>query len=264
MRLLVTNDDGIDAPGLAALERIAQNFSDDVWVVAPASEQSGAARSLTLSNPLRIARYGERKFSVSGTPADCVILAVNDLIQGPAPALLLSGVNRGQNIAEDVTYSGTIAGAMEGAHLGIPSIALSQALDPERNFAAHWQTAETHAPPVLRRLIEAGWPKGVLLNVNFPPVPPDQVAGVEVTTQGRRPHSLFRVEPRTDPRGRNYYWLGYNRVLSTPPPGCDLHALRAARVSVTPLHLDLTHQPARRTLAARLNPAPRPRAKRTG
>ena len=242
MRILLTNDDGIHAEGLSCLERIARTLTDDVWIVAPEFEQSGASRALTLSDPLRVRREGPRKFSVTGTPTDCVMMAVRELVEGPAPDLVLSGVNRGQNIAEDVTMSGTVAGAIEGMALGVPSIALSQAMMVFHDeVVAHWETAEAHAPGIVKRLLEVGWPDDVVMNVNFPARPPEEVTAVEVTRQGFRDVHIRKVERRTDLRGRDYYWMGFSGQLSNPPEGTDLRAIYEGRISVTPLHIDLTH-----------------------
>ena len=251
MRILLTNDDGIHAEGLAALERIAHQLSDDVWVVAPEVEQSGASRALTLSEPLRVRRAGDRRFAVGGTPTDCVLLAVQDLIPGARPDLVLSGVNRGQNMAEDVTLSGTVAGAVEGMALGVPAIALSQALVRfHDDIRAPFETAEAHAPTLVRRLFEAGWPAGVILNLNFPAVAPHEVTGVEVTRQGTRDGVMRHVEKRTDLRGRDYYWMGFNIHDAKPAEGTDLRALLERRISVTPLHIDMTHASAMAGLKA--------------
>jgi len=244
MKILITNDDGIHAPGLGALHRIASEITDDIWVVAPESEQSGASHSLTLSDPLRIRTLDERRFAIRGTPTDCVLMAVKSILPEP-PDLVLSGVNRGQNIADDVTYSGTIAAAMEGTSLGIPSIALSQAygFDEHDNRVVRWHTAEHHGPDIVRRLHALGWPDDVLLNVNFPDVEPDEVSGVEVTVQGKRDQSLMLIHERQDGRGEPYYWLGFERRRSNPAQGTDLKAIYEGRISVSPLHLDLTHHP---------------------
>lgn len=244
MRILCTNDDGIHATGLAVLEKIARTFSDDVWVVAPESEQSGASRALTLSAPIRARQAGPKRFAVSGTPTDCVLLGVEHLIEGAKPDLVLSGVNRGQNIADDVTFSGTIAGAMQGMQLGIRAIALSQA----RGFRADdppisWETAETYGPGVVGALLKKGWPQNVLINVNFPDAPPEQVKDVEVTFQGHRDQAIVYADKRTDPRGNEYFWFGFRGKLSDPPQGSDLRAIYEGRISVTPLHVDLTHMP---------------------
>src|SRR5215212_8232324 len=168
MRILCTNDDGIHALGLAALERSARALSDDVWVVAPETDQSGVSHSLSLNDPLRLRAIAERRFAVRGTPTDCVIMGVRHILFENRPDLILSGVNRGQNVAEDVSYSGTIAGAIEGTILGIPSIALSQAYGPGGRTAVKWPCAERHAPRVIRRILGLGMPRGTLVNVNFP------------------------------------------------------------------------------------------------
>jgi 5'-nucleotidase len=251
MRILITNDDGIHAPGLEVLERIAHQISDEVWTVAPETDQSGVAHSLSLNDPLRLREISERRFAVRGTPTDCVIMGVRNILHGRKPDLILSGVNRGQNAAEDVTYSGTIAGAIEGTILGIPSIALSQAygLVSER-FNLFWETAETHGPALLKKLIVQGVPKGVLYNVNFPDCPPDEVAGVAITAQGVRSADLLAIDARTDGRGIPYYWIAFQRGAYTPGPGTDLEAIAKGKISVTPLRLDLTDEPTMTALAA--------------
>ncbi|MGD9816927.1 MAG: 5'/3'-nucleotidase SurE [Hyphomonadaceae bacterium] len=260
MRILCTNDDGIHATGLAVLEKIARTFSDDVWVIAPEQEQSGASRALTLTAPIRVRRVSDKRFAISGTPTDCVLLGAEHLIEGAAPDLVLSGVNRGQNIAEDVTFSGTIAGAMQGMQLGIPAIALSQARGLRGQEAAiPWETAEAFGPGVVGALLKNGWPKDVLMNVNFPDAPPDEVREVEMTFQGRRDHHIVYADKRTDPRGGEYYWLGFRGQRSNPPDGSDLRAIYEGRISVTPLHIDLTHMETLHKLKGVLGGAP-PRA----
>src|ERR1051326_3316427 len=188
LRILVTNDDGIHSPGLAVAEKVARAISDDVWIVAPETEQSGASHSLTLSLPLRLRQVEERKFALTGTPTDCVMMGVAEVAKDRKPDLVLSGVNRGSNLADDVTYSGTIAGAMEGTALGIRSIALSQSYGFEEGVKIRWQCAEGHGPAIIRRLVEVGWPQPqeVLMNVNFPDCEPADVTGIEVTEQGKR------------------------------------------------------------------------------
>jgi 5'-nucleotidase len=250
MRILLSNDDGVHATGLALLEKIAREFSDDLFIVAPEYDQSGVAHSLSLTDPLRIREISPRHFAVKGTPTDCVIVAVRKLLDRP-PDLVLSGVNKGQNVAEDVTYSGTIAAAMEGALLGIPSIALSQAY----NFFADrqglpWDCVETHAVGVLRRLIAAGVPPNVLMNVNFPPCAAKDVEGVAITVQGRRSPDLMYVEDRLDGRGNPYHWIAFRRSDFTPGAGTDLEALEQNLISITPLKLDLTDHPTVTTLAS--------------
>ncbi|WP_370196462.1 5'/3'-nucleotidase SurE [Aurantimonas sp.] len=238
MRLLLTNDDGIHAEGLAVLERIARELTDDVWVVAPETDQSGLSHSLTLSSPLRLRKIDERRFALSGTPTDCVIMAVKQLMDSP-PDLVLSGVNAGQNICDDVTYSGTVAGAMEGTMLGLRSIALSQAFKPGSHREALWKTAETHAPALIERLMNFDTPPGHLINVNFPAVEADAVEGIEVTRQGKLDYSLG-MEERRDGRGFPYFWLKFGRQAGAEVEQSDVAALTAGRISVTPLHLDLT------------------------
>jgi len=238
MRILLSNDDGINARGLEHLENIARAISDDVWVVAPETDQSGASHSLTLSNPVRLRRLSERRYAVSGTPSDSVLLAVLKIFDGVRPDLVLSGVNRGGNLGEDVTYSGTIAAAMEGTLLGIPSIALSQEIT--HGERAKWATAERHAPDLIRRLIDIGWPDNVMLNINFPDVVEESVSGVEITVQGRRKPGS-KIEERRDPRGRPYYWISSARTDEPTREGSDLIAIARGAISVTPLFLDLTH-----------------------
>jgi len=199
--------------------------------------------SASALNPLRLREIAERRYAVAGTPTDCVIMAVRSLMIECRPDLILSGVNRGQNVAEDVTYSGTIAAAMEGTLLGIPSIAVSQAYGPAGRDAIHWDCARHHAPGIVRRLIDEGIPKDILFNLNFPNVPAAEVAGIAVTAQGRRDQELMKLEPRQDGRGNPYYWIAFQRSRSEPANGTDLRALSEKKISVTPIELDLTHEP---------------------
>jgi 5'-nucleotidase len=241
MRILLTNDDGIHAPGLVALESIARALSDDVIVIAPETDQSGVSHSLSLSEPLRLRQVAERRYAVRGTPTDCVIMGVQHILKDKKPDLVLSGVNRGQNIAEDVTYSGTIAGAMEGTLLGIPSIALSQAHGIRGQGSLNWSCAETHGPGIIRKLLAHGFAKGMLFNVNFPDCEPEDVAGISVTVQGQRDQAaLMDVVERRDFRGNSYYWLAFLREKPSPVEGTDLWAMFEKRISITPLKLDLT------------------------
>lgn len=254
MRILLTNDDGIHADGLEALERIAAQLSDDVWVVAPEYEQSGASRALTLADPIRVRTLSDRRFATTGTPTDCVMLGINELIPGKKPDLVLSGVNRGANLAEDVTMSGTVAGAIEGMALGIPSIALSQMgfYEPGTSFAP----AEAFAPGIIKRLVEIGWPSDVVLNINFPNGEVSGIKEVEVTRQGFRDFQIRHAEKRSDLRGRDYYWVGFRQLRSSPPEGTDLRALYDGRISVTPLHIDLTHAATVHDLKGKLGGVP--------
>ncbi|MBV7256075.1 5'/3'-nucleotidase SurE [Pacificimonas sp. WHA3] len=240
MRILLTNDDGYHAPGLKVLEDIAAELSDDVWVVAPAEEQSGAGHSLTLTVPVRLRRHGEKRFSVLGTPTDSVMMALGHVMKDNPPDIVLSGVNRGANLAEDVTYSGTVSAAMEGTLYGIRSIALSQAMTQLRSQSV-FRTAAAWGARVLRPLIEMEWEPGTLLNVNFPPVEPDDVQGVKVCEQGFRDYGETAIEQRQDTRGVDYFWFGLGRESPQPGHETDLTAMRRGEISVTPLHLDMTH-----------------------
>ncbi len=262
MRILVTNDDGVHAEGLAVLERIAGALSDDVWVCAPETEQSGASRSLTLSDPLRVRRMGERRFAILGTPTDCVMLGIQHLIEGARPDLVLSGVNRGLNAAEDVSMSGTVAGAIEGMAMGVPAIALSQMMRYSREDEVKpYLVAETFGPGLVRRLVEAGWPAGVVLNINFPARPLAEVTRVEVTRQTFRDVRTRFAEQRVDLRGREYFWLGFRQAPSSPELGTDLRAIYDGNISVTPLHIDLTHMATVHALKGVIaGPLPRPPA----
>jgi 5'-nucleotidase len=250
MRILVTNDDGINAMGIRVLEDIARQLSDDIWVVAPAEEQSGAGHSLTLTRPIRVRKLGERRFAVAGTPTDAVMMALGLLVEGRRPDLVLSGVNRGPNLAEDVTYSGTVSAAMEGTLAGVRSIALSQAMASYVVGRERFAAAEAMGADIIRRIIAADWGNGVLVNVNFPAR--DRPLGVRVTEQGFRDYGQIQIDARTDPRGFAYYWFGYGREQETAAHRTDLEAVRDGFVSVTPLHLDLTHRPSMAALAATL------------
>jgi 5'/3'-nucleotidase len=243
MRILITNDDGIHAPGLNACEEIARRLSGEVWIVAPESDQSGVSHSLSLNDPLRLREVGERHFAVKGTPTDCVIMGARHLMPAK-PDLVLSGVNRGRNAAEDVTYSGTVAGAMEGTVLGIPSFALSQAYSAANRHDPFWATAIKFAPDLIRRVLDAGMPPDVLVNVNFPDCPPEEVAGVALAVQGKRDQELLHIDARNDGRGNPYYWIAFSRGgIAGAAKGSDLAAINDKRIAVTPLRLDLTDTP---------------------
>ena len=242
MRILVTNDDGIHAPGLALLERIARRFSDDVWVIAPSEEQSGTGHSLTLTRPVRLRQLGDKRYAVTGTPTDCVMMAVGHVMKDQMPDLILSGINRGGNLAEDMTYSGTVSAAMEGALAGIRSIALSQQYARESaadnvSFAA----AESWAENVLRPLLDTPFDHRTLVNINFPPVDADQVHGVRVVRQGFRDYGRLQFVKGIDPRGYDYFWFGLGEMIHTPMQDTDLEAIADHFISVTPVQLDLTH-----------------------
>lgn len=237
-RILVSNDDGVESNGLKLLTEVAHSLSDDVWVVAPATEQSGTGHSLTLTRPLRIRKLGERRFSVDGTPTDCVLLGINEVLKDKTPDLVLSGVNRGANLGEDVTYSGTVAAAMEGTLMGVPSIAFSQVIDT--GAQEKHRIAGSFAAAIIRTVTAEGWPSNVLMNVNFPHIPADRVKGIRVGLQGR--HKLGSdLSQRLDPRGKPYYWIGSQRIADRGLEHSDLAAIDAGYVSLTPLCVDLTH-----------------------
>ncbi|MEM6490818.1 MAG: 5'/3'-nucleotidase SurE [Pseudomonadota bacterium] len=247
-RILVTNDDGFGAPGIRILERIARRLSGDVWVVAPEVEQSGMGHALTVRRPLRPKRASPddpTRWIVDGTPTDCMIVAIRRLMADEPPDLVLSGVNRGHNLGEDVTYSGTVAAAMEATLLGVPAIAFSQAYDGPID----WTPTETHLEDVVLRLCRAPWPADVLMNVNFPAGGSDAVKGLVATRQGRR---VGHVEVRDfeDPKGRDFVWIGDFEDHGAVDAGSDLEAIADGMISVTPIHLDLTHAETLRALRA--------------
>ena len=246
LRILVSNDDGIHAHGLQVLEHIAAELSDDVWVVAPEYEQSGASHSLTLHEPLRMRKVSDKKFAVQGTPADCVMMAIQNILKDEQkPDLMLSGVNRGSNLAEDVTYSGTVAAAMEATLLGIPAIAMSQVR--KNGQPVHWRAGALHGADIIRRLVATPWPANVLINVNFPDRVHGDIDGIEVTRMGRR--KIGDVLNRgIDPRGNPYVWIGTERDEDPSFKGSDLHAVNAGRIAISALGLDLTHQATTRAL----------------
>ena len=248
MRILLTNDDGIHAPGLELLEAIAAKLSDDVWVCAPAEEQSGAGHSLTLHMPVRLNEHGPRRFAVTGTPTDAVNLALRKLFTDRAPDLVISGVNGGENLGDDVTYSGTISAAIEAALAGIPAVAMSQVTrDGPHGFAA----AEAWAARVLAPLLDLQMAKRTVINVNFPALPADQVKGIRVVRQGFHDYARGSLIEGTDPRGRQYYWFGLEDIEHTLDRGTDLEAVAEGYVAITPLHFDLTHHASIGALAKR-------------
>jgi 5'-nucleotidase len=243
MKILITNDDGIHAPGLKVLEKIARELTEDVVVIAPETDQSGVSHSLSLNDPLRLREISPQHFAVKGTPTDCVIMGIRHLLRDNPPDLVLSGVNRGQNVADDVTYSGTIAAAMEGTILGVKSIALSQAFMPGHGEGIDWSAAEVHGAEIVRKILNVGIQPGIVMNVNFPARKPGDVAGIAVSVQGQRNQAMLNLDKRQDGRGNPYYWLAFARGKEDPPEGTDLAALIDGKISVTPLRLDLTDLP---------------------
>jgi 5'-nucleotidase len=243
MRILLTNDDGIHAAGLKVLETLARRFSDDIWVVAPAEEQSGTGHSLTLSRPIRLRKLDERRFCVTGTPTDSVMMAVGHVMKEVKPDLVLSGVNRGANLADDITYSGTVSAAMEGALAGVRAIALSQVYAREgMGDTVPFDAASAWGERVLRPLLDMVLAPRTLINVNFPALPADEVKGIRVVAQGFHDYGRARIDQRTDPRGYDYFWFGLRPMIQTPGHMTDIEAVTDGYVSVTPLQLDLTHR----------------------
>ena len=237
-RVLIVNDDGIDAPGIILLEKILRGFTDDIWVVAPDEERSGAGHSFSTTTPIRVKQRDERHFAVKGTPTDCALLAIYELIEGRKPDILISGINRGPNLAEDMTYSGTASAAMEGALLGIPAIALSMVFRPPAQPI--WACAEAHGADIIARLLRYDWKPGTLVNVNFPDCPPQDVTGIRVTRLGQRPPGAFIPEARVDARHVPYYWVKIALPEGGHAPGNDLQAMLDKEISITPLQLDMT------------------------
>ncbi len=251
MRILLTNDDGIHAPGLDVLEALARQFSDDIWIVAPAEEQSGAGHSLTLSRPVRLRQHSERRFSVSGTPTDSVMMALRMVMPSP-PDVILSGVNRGANLGDDVTYSGTVSAAIEGALAGIRSIALSQVYASEgMGDTVPFAAAELWGAKVLAPLLDVPLPPRTLVNVNFPARLPEEIQGIRVVRQGFHDYARGSIVEGTDPRGYRYFWFGLHGIEHTPGHATDLEAIADGYISVTPLQLDLTHNASLAELAGR-------------
>ena len=250
MRILLTNDDGINAPGLKILEGIAAQLSDDIWICAPDEEQSGAGHSLTLSRPVRLRKHGERRFSVTGTPTDAVMFALHQLMP-EQPDLILSGVNRGANLGDDITYSGTVSAAIEGTLAGVRSIALSQVYSKEGiGNGVSFEAAAHHGAEVIRPLLTQDFGERTLININFPPLPADAVQGVRVVRQGFHDYARVNIVKKTDPRGFDYYWFGLHGIEHTPGHATDLEAVGEGFISVTPLQLDLTQDRALAQLSA--------------
>ena len=242
-RILVSNDDGINAPGLVSSVKIAEQLSDEVWVIAPMEEKSGASHSLSLGNPLRMEQLGTRRYAIGGTPTDCVMVATRHLMKDYLPDLILSGVNWGQNIAEDVSYSGTVAVAKEGTVSGIRSIAMSQTVyfgDPNGFPDPRFEVAEKYAADIILKLLQADWKQGTFVNINFPHIEPSDTPRVRITKQGKRDKSILGIDARMDPRGRTYFWYDFERIISNPEADTDLEAIMQGDISITPLHMDHT------------------------
>jgi len=247
---MLTNDDGIDAPGMAVMEEIAAQIAREVWVVAPEHDQSGQSHAISLHHALRITERGGRRYGVTGTPGDCAAMGLCHLMKDNPPQLVLSGVNRGLNLGLETVFSGTVGGAMTAMMLGVPAIALSQAFADRNNVP--WDTARTLAAGVIERLLALGWGKDAVINVNFPPLPADQAGPMTLARQGVGMVAGMNVDTRTDPRGMTYHWLNFRRGDREQGPESDYSALRAGRIVVTPLRYDRTDEDAYADLAKHL------------
>ena len=260
MRILITNDDGINAPGLEVLAEIATEIAGsggEVWTVAPAFEQSGVGHCISYTHPMLIAKLGLRRFAAEGSPADCVLAALYDVMPDGRPDLVLSGVNRGNNAAENVLYSGTIGGAMEAALQGIPSLAMSQFMGPETGkLDDPFESARTHGAPVVRDLLDKGIWTGddyrVFYNVNFPPLGAAATKGVKVAAQGFRRDTAFSTRPHISPSGKRFLWIEGGPQHTPTLPGTDAAVNLDGHISVTPMRADLTAHDLLADLAARL------------
>lgn len=260
MRILITNDDGINAPGLDILTAIAEEIAGpegEVWTVAPAFEQSGVAHCISYTHPMMILKLGPRRYAAEGSPADCVLAGLYDVLQGERPDLVLSGVNRGNNAAENVLYSGTVGGAMEAALQGLPAIALSQFMGPlTDDLDTPFEAAHAHGTAVVRALLDKGvWDKGdyrLFYNVNFPPIAGADVKGMKVAAQGYRTDTFFGVEPHISPSGKKFLWITGGPQHLPTAPGTDVAANLDGYISVTPMRADLTAHDALSELEARL------------
>jgi 5'-nucleotidase len=249
-RVILTNDDGIDAPGMAVMEEIAAQIAKEVWVVAPEHDQSGQSHAISLHHAIRVSERGHRRFGVTGTPGDCAAMGICYLMKDAPPQLMLSGVNRGVNLGIESVFSGTVGGAMTAMMLGVPAIALSQAFTDRRNVP--WDTARTLGPRTILQLVEIGWAKGACLNVNFPPIPPGEAGPIALAKQGEGVIGGMNVDTRVDPRGLTYHWLNFHRSDRQQSPGTDYSAMRAGRIVVTPLRYDRTDEDAFSELALKL------------
>ncbi len=249
-RILLTNDDGIDAPGLVVLEQIAAELAHEVWVVAPEHDQSGVSHAISLHHALRMTKRGERRFGISGTPGDCAVMGICHLMVESPPQLVLSGVNRGLNLGMETVFSGTVGGAMTGMLLGVPSIALSQAYSDRNNVS--WDASRSLGADVVRRLLEMGWGKDACINVNFPPLPANEAGPMTLARQGVGMVAGMQVDTRVDPRGMTYHWLNFRRGDREQGPESDYDALRAGKIVVTPLRYDRTDEDAYQMLAEKL------------
>ncbi len=236
-RVLLVNDDGLEAPGLKLLEKLVTPLAREVWVVAPEREESGTGHAFSLHRPLRLRQASERRFAVDGMPADAAIIGLGEVMRDNPPDIVLSGVNRGANIGDDVIYSGTIGAAAEAAMSGFPAISMSLDRAPENE--AKWETVERHMADTLHWILAATWPLGMVLNVNFPDVGPDAVKGRKVATVGRRKPG-GEIAKGLDPAGKPYLWISSKRIYGDVSAGSDIQATRDGYISMSPLTLDMT------------------------
>lgn len=251
-RVLLTNDDGIDAPGLAVLEAVAAELADEVWVVAPEHDQSGTSHSISLHSPLRVSRQGERRFGVAGTPGDCVVMAVRHLMADGLPTFVLSGINRGANLGVETMFSGTVGAAMTGLLLGLPSIALSQSFRDREHV--RWDTARALAPGVIRELLAVSHAEPICLNVNFPDVDAAAAGPLTITRQGLGVVQGIDVLPNVDPRGIDYYWMRFQRGRRDNAPDTETAVIASGGISVTPISFERTDERAFAVLTGALRP----------
>ncbi|MEP2030047.1 MAG: 5'/3'-nucleotidase SurE [Paracoccaceae bacterium] len=258
MRILITNDDGINAPGLKILHAIASDIagpSGEVWTVAPAFEQSGVGHCISYTHPMMIAELAPRRFAAEGSPADCVLAGLHDVMSDAPPDLVLSGVNRGNNSAENTLYSGTIGGAMEAALQGLPAIALSQYYGPQNNTLENpFEAAAVHGAALVRDILDHSPCEGadyrLFYNVNFPPVPAASVKGTRIVAQGYRRGTNFTTEPHSSPSGRRFLWIKGGNQQTPTLPDTDAAVNLAGHISVTPMRADLTAHDAIEALKA--------------
>ncbi len=249
-RVMLTNDDGIDAPGMAVLEEIAAQIAREVWVVAPEHDQSGQSHAISLHHALRISKRGNRRYGVTGTPGDCAAIGLSHLMKDTPPQLVLSGVNRGLNLGMETVFSGTVGGAMTAMMLGVPALALSQAFS--KRDAVPWDTARTLGAETIRKLLAIGWGKQAVLNINFPPIQAAEAGPMTLARQGEGMVAGMHVETRVDPRGMEYHWLNFKRGEIPQGPESDTSALRAGKIVITPLRYDRTDDEAYTELATHL------------
>jgi 5'-nucleotidase len=235
-RILVTNDDGFDAPGLAFLAEAAKTIADEVWIVAPLQDQSGTGQSLTINAPLRNQQRGMHQWAVNGTPSDCVVLGLSHFMKGNAPSLILAGVNAGPNTGDDINFSGTVGAAFTGLMMSVPAMALSLACASRKQM--RWETVRALLPDLLANFVREGWDKNTCLSVNLPDLPPEKISGLCWTHPAHKTIQSFRIERREDLREKDYFWLHPHSNHTYADTACDLAALQRGQISVSALTLD--------------------------